>query len=1007
MAIKKETITHFVKPDGAVREILQEEAGNVTDPALKDLLPFGFGIHHAGMNRDDRKLVEELFADGSLQVLVCTATLAWGVNLPAHMVIIKGTQIYNPEKGRWVELSSQDVLQMLGRAGCPQYDTYGEGAIITNHSELQYYLGLSNQQLPIELQFVAKLADNLNAEIVLGMIKNRDEAMQWLGYTYLYVWMLRSPDLYGVGVDYQDDDTGLIQKRADIIHLAAVLLEKCQLLKYERAIGRFQSLELGRIASHYYLDDDLLAPDYVLLQAYISQLKLDGFVLVADMVFVQQSAGHILRAIFEICLKRGWPVPAKAALDLCKMVENRMWGSMTPLRQFKGVPADVVRKAEGKQFPWFRYFDLSPPEIAELIGIPNAGRLVHRLVHNFPKLQYVQAYLITYRINEFNSQSSWDNVPITLETVDPTFGADIPSLSPWTVSWEKRILPFLTRQSTASRSAGRTSSAPGAAPKEEDILDDEGEDTILQSSSAIVKGVISAEFQPPGTITIPSDNAEHHIVVSELTFGATMPWVSVPKANSKAYLKAKVTNTSEYPLLEGNANVFIDDSFTAVAKMPFASPDEAFDLALGVDPSIRITYHPRSTKTTITGYYRGTTTYASEQRITVLNTKLVPVELKVIDQIPISEETNLKIKLLVPALTIPNPAIAAAKRTKSPPQTVNVAEGVVAQWEYSGNQVPDPEELGKDGKISWTCSLAPQAKAHLVVRLQAQVQPITRSLLRIDLSIVPDFGWDEKIHGTAETFHILVEDVDGEIVLFHDSFVLRQRYAEDEHNVTITVPMFEPVPPNYYISVISDRWLHSETRLPISFKHLILPEKFPAPTPLLDLQSLPLSALHNKEFEEIYASTIETFNKIQTQVFQALYTSDENVVIGAPTGSGKTICAEFALLRLWSKREQPRAVCIEPYQEMVDQRAAEWKAKFSKLQGGKEIVSLTGETSADLHLLEKGDVIVCTPSQWDILSRRWRQRKNVQNIGLLIANEVQLVGGEVGPIYEVIISRMR
>ena len=94
-------------------------------------------IHHAGMTREDRGLVE-LFV-GSVQALVCTATLAWGVNLPAHAVIIKGTQIYNPEKGRWVELSSQDVLQMLGRAGRPQYDTYGEG-IITNHSELQHYL---------------------------------------------------------------------------------------------------------------------------------------------------------------------------------------------------------------------------------------------------------------------------------------------------------------------------------------------------------------------------------------------------------------------------------------------------------------------------------------------------------------------------------------------------------------------------------------------------------------------------------------------------------------------------------------------------------------------------------------------------------------------------------------------------------------------------------------------------------------------------------------------------
>lgn len=82
-----------------------------------------------------------------LQVLVSTSTLAWGVNLPAHTVIIKGTQIYNPEKGRWTELGALDVLQMLGRAGRPQYDTKGEGILITNHSELQYYLSLLNQQV--------------------------------------------------------------------------------------------------------------------------------------------------------------------------------------------------------------------------------------------------------------------------------------------------------------------------------------------------------------------------------------------------------------------------------------------------------------------------------------------------------------------------------------------------------------------------------------------------------------------------------------------------------------------------------------------------------------------------------------------------------------------------------------------------------------------------------------------------------------------------------------------
>lgn len=263
------------------------------------------------------------------------------------------------------------------------------------------------------------------------------------------------------------------------------------------------------------------------------------------------------------------------------------------------------------------------------------------------------------------------------------------------------------------------------------------------------------------------------------------------------------------------------------------------------------------------------------------------------------------------------------------------------------------------------------------------------------------------MHGGGEAFWILVEDVDGEVILFHDQFLLRQRYADQDHFVTFTVPMLDPLPPNYFISVVSDRWLHSETRLPISFKHLILPEKFPPPTTLLDLQALPITALNNPEFQAIYASTIPAFNKIQTQVFQALYASNDNVFVGAPTGSGKTIAAEFALLRLWSKPNAPRAVCIEPFQDVVDLRVAEWKIKFGECQGGKNIVALTGETSADIKLLDKGDLIICTPSQWDLLSRRWKQRKNVQTIGLLIADEIQLIGGEIGPAYEVIVSRTR
>ena len=69
------------------------------------------------------------------------------------------------------------------------------------------------------------------------------------------------------------------------------------------------------------------------LQAHVSQLRLEGLALSSDMVYVTQSAGRLMRCLFEICLKRGWAGLTDKSLALCKMVSQRMWGSQTPLRQ--------------------------------------------------------------------------------------------------------------------------------------------------------------------------------------------------------------------------------------------------------------------------------------------------------------------------------------------------------------------------------------------------------------------------------------------------------------------------------------------------------------------------------------------------------------------------------------------------------------------------------------------------------------------------------------------------
>ena len=92
------------------------------------------------MLRKDRNLVEKLFLEGHIKVLCSTATLAWGVNLPAYGVLIKGTKVYDSQAGGYKDIGAFDVQQVFGRAGRPQYDTEGEGIILTLKTQVDSYV---------------------------------------------------------------------------------------------------------------------------------------------------------------------------------------------------------------------------------------------------------------------------------------------------------------------------------------------------------------------------------------------------------------------------------------------------------------------------------------------------------------------------------------------------------------------------------------------------------------------------------------------------------------------------------------------------------------------------------------------------------------------------------------------------------------------------------------------------------------------------------------------------
>jgi len=203
------------------------------------------------------------------------------------------------------------------------------------------------------------------------------------------------------------------------------------------------------------------------------------------------------------------------------------------------------------------------------------------------------------------------------------------------------------------------------------------------------------------------------------------------------------------------------------------------------------------------------------------------------------------------------------------------------------------------------------------LQISAFVQPITRSNVRIELEVKAheNFQWDRRFHGKAETFWIFVSDGDSEHVLHSEQFVLYEGQTQMDHHLSFTVPLFDPLPPQYFIKVISDRWLQAEHVIPVSFQNLILPDKYAPLTKLHDMQQKLVSELDFEEAEEILTKQegITEFSPIQSQVLDKLYHDNESIFLGVPQGGSEArILAELAIYREIQLESFQKIVYISP-----------------------------------------------------------------------------------------------
>jgi uncharacterized protein (TIGR02231 family) len=305
-----------------------------------------------------------------------------------------------------------------------------------------------------------------------------------------------------------------------------------------------------------------------------------------------------------------------------------------------------------------------------------------------PKLQLVRRASIQQRSGE-----SWDDVALALSTTRPGAGTAAPELQPVTVDYEpdpQRPLPPTAGapmpRSIAQESAGlpagaedarvatRGKSAPAPAPVQAEEV-----------RAAVETQAFQAIYTIAGRVSVPATGEAKRVQIDEAQLEPALTVRTVPKREQKAFLYAKVAMARGTPVLPGQVSLFRDGTFVGNGRLPLLAPGEEHELGFGVDDSVRVRHTIAEEKRAETGIITSSKTDTRSYRIAIKNLHARPIPVTVIDQIPVSQNGDIKIELL--------------GKTAPTKRDLDDKRGVLA-WEMSLQ--PDEEKIVEFGyRVTW------------------------------------------------------------------------------------------------------------------------------------------------------------------------------------------------------------------------------------------------------------------------------------------------------------------
>uniref|UniRef100_A0A4W3I5V6 Small nuclear ribonucleoprotein 200 (U5) n=1 Tax=Callorhinchus milii TaxID=7868 RepID=A0A4W3I5V6_CALMI len=183
------------------------------------------------------------------------------------------------------------------------------------------------------------------------------------------------------------------------------------------------------------------------------------------------------------------------------------------------------------------------------------------------------------------------------------------------------------------------------------------------------------------------------------------------------------------------------------------------------------------------------------------------------------------------------------------------------------------------------------------------------------------------------------------------------------------------------------------------------PKPFSSEEQLIGVEKMP-------KYTQAAFEGFKTLNRIQSKLFKAAMETDENLLLCAPTGAGKTNVALMCMLREIGKHinldgtiniDDFKIIYVAPMRSLVQEMVGSFSKRLASY--GINVAELTGDHQLCKEEINATQVIVCTPEKWDIITRKGGERTYTQIVRLMIIDEIHLLHDDRGPVLEALVAR--